>query len=305
MIPQRSFRSDNPPRKFAEHHITADGVQLHVETIGEGVPIVLLHGFTGCTQSLRPLSASLAGYRCIGIDLLGHGKSEHPEDSTLYSVESCLRQIRALLDALRIEAAHFFGYSMGGRIALAFAVSSPARVLSLTTIGASAGISDPQEREARRKTDAALSDAILRDGIETFAEHWSKLPLFASQQKYLSRDAREALRKQRLANSAQGLAGSLRGCGTGVQEPLHQKLSTLTMPVLLCAGEEDAKFRAIAAELAALAPQAQSATIPRAGHAAHLENPEAVLHRWKEFLAQATQDTLSDESTHNSMRRKP
>lgn len=289
--------------ELTEHFLDVDGVRLHVETRGDGTPVVLLHGLTGCARSMQPLTAALTGYRCICIDLLGHGKSEHPESTTPYSVEACLRQLHAALNRLRVDAAHWLGYSMGGRIALAFAVANPKRALSLTTIGASAGIACARERAARHEADAALADAILRDGIEAFVEHWSKLPLFASQQKYLSHEAREALRQQRLANSAQGLAGSLRGCGTGVQEPLHQKLSTLTMPVLLCAGEEDAKFRAIAQELAATIPHAQTAVIPRAGHAAHLENPNAFLDLWKKFLASATEKTSSRKST--LARRKP
>ncbi len=284
------------------HVLAADGVHLHVEVSGSGAPVLILHGFTGSAQAMRPLAAALTGYRRICVDLLGHGASDHPEQITPYRVDACVKQLLAVLDQLQIERAHLFGYSMGGRIALAFSVAAPERVLSLTTIGASAGIASAEERAARREADEKLAASILRDGIEAFVEHWSNLPLFASQQKYLSSEAREQLRAQRLANSPQGLALSLRGMGAGAQEPLHQKLSMLTLPALFCAGEEDAKFCAIARELAASismtqAAHAQAATIPRAGHAAHLENPSAFLDLWKKFLASATEKTSSFQST--------
>lgn len=296
------------PDPIESHFIEVDGVKLHVEVSGSGEPVLILHGFTGSARAMRPLAAALAGYRRICVDLLGHGESDHPERITHYHVDACVKQLLAVLDQLQIERAHLFGYSMGGRIALAFSVAAPKRVLSLTTIGASSGIASDEERAARREADEKLAASILRDGIEAFVENWSNLPLFASQQKYLSPEAREQLCAQRLANSPQGLALSLRGMGTGAQEPLHEKLSTLTLPALFCAGEDDAKFCAIARELATSMPRtqaahAQAATIPRAGHAAHLENPNAFLDLWKKFLASATEKTSSRKST--PARRKP
>lgn len=288
---------------FENHVLEVEGVRLHVEVSGSGEPVLILHGFTGSAQAMRPLAAALPGYRSICVDLLGHGASDHPDQVAPYRIDACVKQLHAVLDHFQIERAHLFGYSMGGRIALAFSVAAPERLLSLTTIGASAGIASDEERAARREADEKLADSILRDGIETFVEHWSNLPLFASQQKHLSKKARDQLRKQRLANSPQGLALSLRGMGAGAQEPLHEKLSTLTLPVLLCAGEDDAKFCAIAHELAASIPRAQTATIPRAGHAAHLENLNAFLDLWKKFLASATKKTSSRKST--PARRKP
>ncbi len=73
--------------------------------------------------------------------------------------------------------------------------------------------------------------------------------------------------------------------GAGAQPPLHDRLATLARPVLLVVGEEDAKFRAIAAELAARLPDARIATIAQAGHAAHLEAPERVAEVVRRFLA--------------------
>jgi 2-succinyl-6-hydroxy-2,4-cyclohexadiene-1-carboxylate synthase len=72
--------------------------------------------------------------------------------------------------------------------------------------------------------------------------------------------------------------------GAGAQAPLHARLAALSLPVLLVVGEEDAKFRAIAEDLAKALPGARIATIAGAGHAAHLEAPDRVAAVVRTFL---------------------
>jgi pimeloyl-ACP methyl ester carboxylesterase len=63
--------------------------------------------------------------------------------------------------------------------------------------------------------------------------------------------------------------------GTGAQDPVHHRLAAVAVPTLLLTGALDLKFTAIAAEMAAVMPRAETCVIPDAGHAAHLEQPEA------------------------------
>ncbi len=268
--------------------IKACGVRLHVEVQGDGEPVLLLHGFSGCASTLRPLAEGLKGYTTLGVDLLGHGRSEIPEDEPRHSMESAIAQLCSVLDHFDIQRTHIVGYSMGGRLALGFATTHPERVRSLTTIGASAGLPTQEEREERVANDATLANFIVSEGIESFAKRWTALPLFASQEILLSKEQRAALREQRLANDPLGLARSLRGMGTGAQPPLHGQLRRLTMPVLLVAGEADVKFRVIAEKLGAEISNSEVAVIPDAGHAVHIENPKALVNRVREFLAKTS-----------------
>src|SRR5438034_466060 len=84
------------------------------------------------------------------------------------------------------------------------------------------GFTGDSERSARRASDEALAATTERDGVQAFVAHWEQLPLFASQNT-LPAAARSALRRQRLHNSAQGLAHSLRGMGTGAQASLWSR----------------------------------------------------------------------------------
>jgi 2-succinyl-6-hydroxy-2,4-cyclohexadiene-1-carboxylate synthase len=73
-----------------------------------------------------------------------------------------------------------------------------------------------------------------------------------------------------------GLARALRGLGTGALASVWDRLGELTVPVALVVGERDEKFRGIATRMAAGLPRAQVVVVPGAGHAVHLEAPDAV-----------------------------
>jgi len=255
--------------------IDVGGLELAVEERGKGAPLLILHGFTGCARSMAGVAAELArSFQTLGVDLVGHGASGGPRTLERYLMADCVEQVCTLFDRLEIERAHMLGYSMGGRVALALAVAHPERVARLMLIGASAGVPDPAARAERIAADEALADRIELEGIEAFVDHWMALPLFASQAR-LGDDALAAMRAQRLRNAPHALANSLRGMGSGAQQPLHDQLGRVRAPACLVVGEEDAKFDAIASDLASRLRSASVARIPEAGHAAHLENPTA------------------------------
>jgi 2-succinyl-6-hydroxy-2,4-cyclohexadiene-1-carboxylate synthase len=224
-------------------------------------------------------------YRTLCVDLVGHGRSDAPVDVAAYAMDTCVGQLKALLDALEIERAHWLGYSMGGRTALQFANAHPERVARMVLVGASAGLADPVDRAMRVASDEALATRIETEGLEAFVDAWMALPLFASQ-KRLGEEALEAARAQRLQNSIHGLGNSLRGMGTGAQTPLQSKLASVDVPVCLVVGDEDAKFQAIATELAAQLPNARVESMLESGHAAHLETPQAFTDVVLRFLAE-------------------
>jgi 2-succinyl-6-hydroxy-2,4-cyclohexadiene-1-carboxylate synthase len=218
--------------------------------------LVLLHGFTQTGRSWAPLIAEVQGrYRCFAPDLPGHGDAEGRRPASFDAVA-------AYLAALKLDRFVLCGYSMGGRLALDFAVRHPERVERLVVIGATPGIADEAQRAERRAADLALADRIEEIGLEAFVDEWSAQPIFATQ----TRGVAELAREDRLRSTATGLAASLRGMGTGAMKPLWDSVPEATWVV----GEQDEKFRAIAERIGT------PAVIDGAGHAAHLEAPEAV-----------------------------
>ena len=262
--------------------MSTDAAGLHVELDGPvheadvRHPVLTLHGFTGSTATMWALVRPLTETRRVAVvDLPGHGLSTITNDAHAFGFEHTIDAVAAAIDRHHLGPAHVVGYSMGGRVALGLAVRHPGHVVSLSLIGASPGLSDPVERAARRRSDDELADDLLEDGLTAFVDRWMASPLFASQVR-LGADVLADARTQRLANDPDGLAGSLRGAGTGAQPSYWHDLVGITAPVLLVVGDEDPKFRAIAMRMAAGLVRSAIEVVPGAGHAAHLENPDHV-----------------------------
>jgi len=273
--------------------VDANGVRLHARTMPcderGAAPLVVLHGFTGSTQSMHEVVSALSvRHTVVAVDLVGHGCSDAPEEVDHYSMQACVDQLACVLDELALERPHLLGYSMGGRAALSFVARHPERARSVLTIGANAGLSDPAARAERIRRDEALAEGIVREPLEHFVDAWMANPLFASQTR-LGDAALARARSQRLANRPIGLANSLRGMGTGAMPPLD--LVGIKVPLCFVAGAEDEKFRALARRYSEALPGARLELVPDAGHAAHLENPEAFGKVARAFFASVETST--------------
>ncbi len=226
--------------------------------------LVFLHGFTQTHHHWHRcaslIAARLRSPALAFVDLPGHGLSA--------TDRTAIDQAAPLLTHLG-GAGTWIGYSMGARFALVAAAQSPPEIERLVVIGVNPGIEDATERLARRAADDALAVRIERIGVDAFLDEWLRGPLFAS----LPEDAVD--RAHRRANGIDGLASSLRSAGIGSQTPLWENLGEIEIPVLVLAGEADAKFTSIGARLAGELPNATFASIRGAGHAAHTEQPAA------------------------------
>ncbi len=261
----------------------APGFLLNVEVEGSGPPIVLLHGFTGSARSWQPLAPLADRWTLVAFDIVGHGESDAPADVEHYRTETCAADLVEAATKLGLPRAHWLGYSMGGRTVLHVAATYPEAMRSLVLVGASPGIDCAEDRLARRSADEALARRVEYEGVERFVDYWEEIPLFATQ-KRLPLEIRASVRGGRLRNTTAGLANSLRGMGAGAQEPLHEQLASLTMPALLLAGSEDAKYVTQGHEIAARMPRARFVAVEGAGHAAHLEQPERCVELIRGFL---------------------
>ena len=287
--------------------LAVDGVAFHVERrapargapAAAGLPVVLLHGLTGSASTWDALATSLAeaGHPVVAVDLIGHGASDAPEAEARYAIERVADDLVALLGELGHRRARWLGYSMGGRVALLLAARHPESVAALVLEGATAGLADEGERVGRARADDALAGRIERHGVAAFVDEWERLPLWESQRS-LPAAVRERLRAQRLGNTAAGLARALRGMSVGRQPSLWEELGSLRSPTLLVAGSLDGKFTAIAREMARALPNATMEPIEGAGHAAHVERPQAFARAVLRFLGgvDAAEETRRGEA---------
>ena len=188
-------------------------------------------------------------------------------------------RVGEILDALA-PGAVAVGYSMGGRLALDAALRDPGRLGALVVVGVSAGIEDPAERVVRAEEDEALAALIERSPIEEVVERWERNPVFGTQSEALV----AAQRPGRLSHEPAALAALLRSAGQGAMEPLWDRLGELRCPVLAVAGEHDERYSAAARRIAA-ATGGNALVLAGAGHAPHLEQPDAFAAALLAFLA--------------------
>ncbi len=239
---------------------------------GQGLPTLLaMHGFTGGALDFEALAWSLEGYCVVAVDLPGHGATRAPAGGW---TESSWEQAMCTLVREHVDGpVDLLGYSLGARSALTLTLAAPERVRRVILVGGTAGIED-DVRASRRDEDEALAQRIEREGAESFVAWWMSKPIIATQDR-----APAPLRRRQLARrttlDAPGLAESLRRFGQGASTRRWDRLHELRAPALLIAGERDPRYVEVAVRVAQRWRGARCCVVPDAGHAPHLERPEA------------------------------
>ncbi|HWI47394.1 MAG TPA: 2-succinyl-6-hydroxy-2,4-cyclohexadiene-1-carboxylate synthase [Rummeliibacillus sp.] len=265
------------------------GLNVHYQIINPQAEktLVFLHGFTGSTKTWDSVVQSFQGtYRIITVDLIGHGLTDAPYNVQRYSMEEQVELLHDFFEARQIPSFTLIGYSMGGRVAIAFTMKYAEMVEQLILESSSPGLPTSEERATRRNNDDALADRIEKNGLESFVDNWENIPLFDSQ-KELPVSTQLIIRKERLDQKVIGLANSLRGIGTGQQPSYWEELQNYTKPVLLITGELDKKFEQKAYAMNKRFQCCENIIVPNVGHAIHVENPQTfatIIEEHLEFI---------------------
>jgi len=271
-------------------HVYTNGIVTFYEDAGDGPAVVLIHGYGA---DLRLWDAQVpalagAGFRVIRYDVRGHGRSLIPPDG--YTYENYAADLRDLLDrinverpateSLGVEAAHLVGLSMGGGIALRFALDFPERVLSLTLIdSALPGFSYSNETSGRIEE---FVSAVRADGPRAAIENiWLRHPFFDGVRR--SPEQFELVRQIVLGFQAPDMRDGARP--TDYRPDIADRLSGVRAPTLVVAGEHDIPdFRLIADLLSENLPQARLFVMPDCWHLPPVEKPAELNRILIEFL---------------------
>jgi pimeloyl-ACP methyl ester carboxylesterase len=241
------------------------GLRIHYQLEGSGPPLVL---HTGFSQSLREwyllgyVAALQDDYRLILLDPRGQGASDKPHDPEAYGDELRVADVVAVLDAASIDRAHFWGWSMGGRIGFALAKHVPERFCSLVMGGAAPFGGRP----------SLVWAELLRRGIEVWLAEGDEDergmgPLPAE------------VRALRLTSDAEALAAA-----SLMQRPnLESDLSSMTLPALIYCGEQDPAHD-WARRAAGLMPNASFISLPGLNHRQVNLDAAAMLPHVRAFL---------------------
>lgn len=235
---------------------------------------LLLHGFMGSYHDFDTIIADLPG-EIIALNLLGFNTTDTVTDTRRFTMSQQIIDIVAILKWYGWDDVHLLGYSMGGRLALGFALQHPEMLRQLILESASPGLTAIATQKQRRQLDQQRAAALL-DDFPAFISKWEQLPLFASQSR-LPSQLKVKIRQQRLNQNPNNMATSLIQMGTGQQPNYWPSLAHLDVATTVIVGELDQKFRQIGSDMLALLPNARLYCLAQAGHNCHLERPQQFL----------------------------
>jgi pimeloyl-ACP methyl ester carboxylesterase len=241
------------------------GIRIHYEVTGTGPPLVLQHGFLCSLDDWDELGyvATLSEqYRLILIDARGHGRSDKPHDEASYTLDYRVGDVTSVLDAVKVERAHFWGYSMGGHLGFGMAQHAPHRVRRLVIGGA-----HPYARDM-----AGYRSSI--QGLMAAGGGDATVTAFEAEAGPLPEGLKGRLRK---ADLQAFLAAA------NDRPAMDDVLRTMIMPCCLYVGEAD-PLLAAARSASEHIPHAQFFSVPGLSHWKAYEERSAVLPRVVEFL---------------------
>jgi pimeloyl-ACP methyl ester carboxylesterase len=269
---QTATKTDLMPSGMA----AVSGTRLYYEVRGQGQPVVLIHGGNlDCRMWEDQLQPFAERFKVVRYDVRGFGKSDRPTEPY-----SDVDDLYNLLDHLGIETAHVVGVSMGGTIAIDFALRHPERLDRLVVVGSGlSGYKWPADCNLRQWS---IIEAARDLGPSVAVERWLQGPGNAAAME----DVQLAARLQRMAtaNAHAFLANPL--LPRPIKPPAVERLDEIASPMLIVVGERDEPaIHAIADLLAEQVPGAQKAIIPAAGRWPNMEQPAEFNRLVLDFLA--------------------
>ena len=265
---------------------SSDGVDIHYQVSGQGYPLVWSHEFAGDIDSWEPqVNFFSRRYQVITYCHRGYPPSGVPDDPAAYSQGHQVEDLFRLLQHLGIQQAYISGLSMGGTVAISFAIAHPEMCRALIVASAGAG-SDSRDREQMVASWQALSDSMLAEGMEKFADGYARGP---ERVQFLRKDpvGWAKFHAGLAAHSALGSALTFRG--VQMKRPtiyeLENHLRRIKVPTLVVIGDEDTPCVEPAIFMKRSIPACGLAVFPQSGHTINLEEPDLYNRTVLDFLA--------------------
>ncbi len=264
---------------LSEKTVAVGPHQVHYLAGGSGEPIVLLHGIFAEKDHWVDFARPLTGrYRVIAPDLPGFGDSGRLPDQR-YDYAAQTERLKNLLDALGVHRVHLAGNSMGGTMAVLFAIAYPERVASVALIGAPHGIRSPVPSKMDGLVDVGKTPLIAHNAVE-FEQ---MMDLVFAQRPFLPYPILQATQTGALRNADSNL--HLWNAQLKDRYLLDTRIAGLQQPTLVLWGGNDQVFHASgAAVLRERLKHARIQVLPGVGHLPMMETPQATAQMYRQFL---------------------
>ena len=238
-------------------------IEMDYEEAGEGIPIVLIHGFPLNRSIWYPLLSYLTPYaRVIMPDLRGFGKT--PDGKEPSTMRLMAEDLSIFMKKLKVEKFFLAGHSMGGYVSLAFANAYPHRLFGLGLVATQAAADSPEKRMARFKTIESVkkhgASSLAKDMPENLTHHADLIP---------------AITTMILYTGADGIINALKGMAD--RPDFTEILPTISVPTVIIAGQQDSIVPKERTDIMKkLIQRSWVVNVPNSGHMPMMESPEIV-----------------------------
>lgn len=264
---------------------TDDGVDLHYEEAGSGIPLVFVHEFAGDIRAWEPQLRFFARrYRCVAFNARGYPPSTVPRDPAAYSQDRATDDVAAVIQALGLAPAHVVGNSMGAFATLHLGLRHPHLARSLTAAGVGYGAA-PGKRDQFRAEVTATADRIAAEGMAVMSGIYGRGPTRLVHEEKDPRGYAEFL-AQLAEHDTDGAALTMRGVQR--ERPslfeLEDRFRAMRLPTLVVCGDEDDPTLEPGLFLKRTIPTSALLVMPRCGHAMNLEDPDGFNRALLDFI---------------------
>ncbi|MDH2926586.1 2-succinyl-6-hydroxy-2,4-cyclohexadiene-1-carboxylate synthase [Lonepinella koalarum] len=241
--------------------------------------IIFLHGLLGTNADWHAVIEKFAEKApqidCIALDLPLHGENKPVEVTGFEQTAQFVSQ--QIQQKIQNKPYILVGYSLGGRIALYYALQAQwekGNLQGLILEGANLGLKNEQEKQQRWQNDQYWAKRFMKENPETVLQDWYQQSVFA----HLTEQQRANLIAKRASNCGENIGKMLLATSLAKQPDFSEKVRSKSLPIYYLLGERDRKFCQLAKQ-----KNLHFSIIPNAGHNAHLENPVAFAEQLRRF----------------------
>jgi proline-specific peptidase len=290
----------------AEGRLPLRGYEVWYRIVGDreqdaNVPVLLLHGGPGAThdylESLEALTKT--GRRAIFYDQLGCGKSDLPDDASLYTVELFVEEVETVRRELGLDRIHLFGNSWGGMLAMEYTLTRPSGLVSLVLASSPSSIPQWVAETGRLRSELPkdvqeMLDRHERAGTTDSQEYGDACVVFYKRHvcrldewpDYVLRSF-DFIERHGLVYRTMNGPSEFHVTGTLRDWDITDRLGEIRVPTLVVTGEHDEATPAINRTVSEAIPGARSVILPGCSHMAHVEEPKEYVRLLDEFFSEA------------------
>ena len=276
--------------------VTGGRVWFHEVRSNEATPVLLLHGGPGVASDyFEPLEALAHEWPVIRYDQLGGGRSDHPDDVSLWTIDRFVEELGQVREELNLTQVHLYGHSWGSALAVAYMATRPSGVVSLSLAGpwlnASRYVTDVEKLRSQLPEEIQAALGFHEDAGTTESDEYRAASMEFMRRNFCRvEEVLEAIAGEDMPPVYQYMWGPselLPGTGPLKNFDVTYKVHEITVPTLLTCGRHDEITPETTAWYQRMIPGSEMVVSEESAHFGHIRETDRYLRVMRDFIRRA------------------